>query len=128
MACTITSAYSRMRSPWKGGSSSLRWRMCSGPISVITELGPMIEAIGEAPAAEGATSGGAVKTALTASGSLTITSLRPLGKNVSVKLSPRRRTHWSITQPGASDQITVKANGDRRGPRGSASAGGSARG
>ena len=30
--------------------------MCSGPVSVITELGPITEAIGESPAAEGATS------------------------------------------------------------------------
>ena len=41
-----------------------------------------------APAAEGATSGGAVNTALTASGSLIITSLQPLGQKVSVKVSP----------------------------------------
>ncbi len=48
----------------------------------------MIGAMGEALAAEGATSGGAVNTALTASGSLIITSLRPLGPKVSVKASP----------------------------------------
>ena len=62
--------------------------MCSGPVSTITELGPITGAIGEAPAADGATSGGAVNTALTASGSLSITSLRPLGPNVSVNASP----------------------------------------
>ena len=45
--------------------------MCSGPVNVITECGPMTDAIGELPAPEGAISGGAVKVALTASGSLT---------------------------------------------------------
>jgi hypothetical protein len=74
VAATIASSYSRMRSPWNGGSSNLRWRMCSGPVSTITELGPITEAIGEEPAAEGATSGGAVNTLLTALGSLTTTS------------------------------------------------------
>ena len=29
-----------MRSPWKGGSSSLRWRMCSAPSSSSTERSP----------------------------------------------------------------------------------------
>ena len=56
VASTITSSYSRMRSPWNGGSSSLRWRMCSGPVSTITELGPITGAIGELPAADGASS------------------------------------------------------------------------
>jgi hypothetical protein len=93
VACTIVSSYSRMRSPWNGGSSSLRWRMCSLPVSTITELGPMIGAIGEFPAPDGATSGGAVNSAFTDSGSLTIASFIPLGANVSVNASPIRCAH-----------------------------------
>src|SRR5207248_6603368 len=64
VASTITSSYSRMRSPWKGGSRSFRWRRCSGPVSTITEWRPMTDATGELPAPEGATSGGAVNTVL----------------------------------------------------------------
>ena len=60
--------------------------MCSGPVSTITELGPTIGPSGELPAADGATSGGAVNRSLTASGSLIITSLSPLGANVSVNV------------------------------------------
>ncbi len=115
---TITSSYSRMRSPWNGGSSSLRWRMCSGPVSTITELGPITGAIGELPAADGATSGGAVKTVLTASGSLTTTSCIPLGQNVSVNVSPSARAQRSITQVGASAHASVCASAGIRGPGG----------
>jgi hypothetical protein len=63
---TIVSSYSRIRSPWNGGSSSLRWRMCSGPVSTTTELGPITGATGESAAPDGATSAGAVITSLTA--------------------------------------------------------------
>ena len=88
VACTIVSSYSFIRSPWNGGSSRRRWRMCSGPVSVSTELGPITAAIGELPAAEGATSGGAVNTCLTSSAPLTTTIRRPLGKKRIVNISP----------------------------------------
>ena len=92
--------------------------MCSGPVSVITELGPRIEAIGVSPAAEGATSGGAVRTVLTAAGSLTITSWRPLGANVTVNASPRSRKQRSISTVGATAQISVCTTGGILGPGG----------
>ncbi len=114
-----------MRSPWKGGSSSLRWRMCSAPVSVITERGPSTEAIGVSPAAEGATSGGAVSSVLTAAGSLSITRRRPLGENVSVNASPWRLAQRSISTVGASAQMRVCATGPIRGPGGSRSGAGS---
>ena len=96
-----------------------RWRRCSGPVSVITELGPMIGAIGEMPAAEGATSGGAVKTVLTASGSLTTTIRRPLGANVSVNASPSRSAQRSSTHGIASAHASVCTTAGIRGPGGS---------
>ncbi len=119
VASTITSSYSRIRSPWNGGSSSLRWRMCSGPVSTITELGPITGATGEVPAADGATSGAAVNTVLTASGSLTTTSFIPLGANVSVNASPRLLAQRSITQVGASAHASVCTSAGALGPGGS---------
>src|ERR1700730_11027059 len=93
--------------------------MCSGPVSTITELGPITGATGEFPAPDGATSGGAVKTVLTASGSLISTSFIPLGANVSVNASPSRRAQRSITQVGASAQARVCSTAGARGPGGS---------
>src|ERR1700691_1152979 len=92
--------------------------MCSGPVSTITELGPMIGAIGELPAPDGATSGGAVNNVLTASGSLTITSFIPLVANVSVNASPMRLAHWSITHVGATAHASVCNTAEARGPGG----------
>ncbi len=122
VACTITSSYSRIRSPWNGGSSSLRWRMCSGPVSVSTELWPTTGATGEVPAPDGATSGGAVNTVLTASGSLSITSFSPLGANVNVNASPSRSAQRSISHVGASAHTNVCATAGILGPRGRPSA------
>src|ERR1700730_3338993 len=92
--------------------------MCSGPVSTITELGPITGATGESPAPDGATSGGAVKTALTASGSLRSTSFIPLGENVSVNASPSLRAQPSITHVGAIAQASVCRNAGALGPGG----------
>ena len=92
--------------------------MCSAPVSTITELGPMTGRIGEFPAADGATSGGAVKTVLTASGPLTMTSFMPLGQKVSVKDSPRRSAQLSMTHVGATAQASVCSSDGARGPGG----------
>jgi hypothetical protein len=66
--------------------------MCSAPVSTITELLPSTPAIGELPAADGATSAGAVKTVFTASGSLTMRNVRVLEPipNVTLNVSPKR--------------------------------------
>ena len=93
--------------------------MCSAPVSVITELGPMIGAIGDSPAAEGATSGGAVNTVFTASGSLTTTIRRPLGANVIVNASPYAAAHRSSAHGIASAHTSVCATAGIRGPAGS---------
>jgi hypothetical protein len=93
--------------------------MCSGPVSTITELGPMIGATGDVPAADGATPGGAVNTVFTASGSETITSLRPLGANVSVNASPSLLAHRSITHVGATAHASVCTIAGALGPGGS---------
>src|SRR5207244_1733550 len=76
-------------------------------------------ATGEFAAPDGATSGGAVNTVFTASGSLTITSCMPLGKNVSVKNSPSVRAQRSINHVGASAHASVCAIGGAFGPGGS---------
>lgn len=94
--------------------------MCSAPVSTITELGPITGRTGELPAADGATSGGAVNTVLTASGELTITSFIPLGQNVSVNVSPSRRAQRSITHVGAIAHASVCTSAGARGPGGSA--------
>src|SRR5271166_2387216 len=94
--------------------------MCSGPVSVSTELGPTIGATGEVPAAEGATSAGAVKTLRTASGSLSITSFSPLGANVTVNASPRLLAQRSRNQVGATAHATVCRSAGARGPGGRA--------
>src|ERR1700676_1043800 len=92
--------------------------MCSGPVSTITELAPMTGATGEAPAPDGAASGGAVNTSLTASGSLTITSLIPLGANVTVNVLPIRFAQRSISQVGATAHTSVCTTAGARGPGG----------
>ena len=93
--------------------------MCSGPVSTITECGPITGATGEFAAPDGATSGDAVNAVFTASGSLTSTSCIPLGKNVSVNHSPSVRAHRSINHVGAIAQASVCTNGGMRGPGGS---------
>src|SRR5205823_7972616 len=67
-----------------------------------------------------ATSGGAVKTVLTASGSLTRTIFMPLGKNVIANVSPRRRAQRSMNHVGASAQARVCTRAGIRGPGGGA--------
>ncbi len=84
-----------------------------------TELGPITGATGELAAADGAISGGAVNTVLTAAGSLSSTSCIPLGANVSVKASPRRLAQRSITHVGASAHASVCTAAGTRGPGGS---------
>src|ERR1700686_2656389 len=96
--------------------------MCSAPVSTITELGPITGATGEFPAPDGATSGGAVNTVLTASGSLISTNFIPLGENVSVNASPNRRAHASITHVGASAHASVCSTAGALGPGGSTGA------
>ncbi len=93
--------------------------MCSAPVSTSTELLPITGAIGEEPAADGATPGGAVNTAFTASGSLNIASFSPLGANVSVNASPSRAAQRSITHVGASAHASVSAIAGTLGPGGS---------
>ena len=93
--------------------------MCSGPVSTITELGPITGASGEFAAPDGATSGDAVNTVFTASGSLTSTSCIPLGKNVSVKNSPTLRAQRSMNHVGASAHASVCTSAAARGPGGS---------
>jgi hypothetical protein len=92
--------------------------MCSGPVNTITELGPITGATGEVPAAEGAFSGGAVNTCLTASGSLTITNFIPLGANVSVKVSPSLLAQRSITHVGPIAHASVCTIAGALGPGG----------
>ncbi len=92
--------------------------MCSAPVSTSTERSPMIGRIGELPVADGATPGGAVNSALTASGSLISTIFMPLGVNVNVNASPIRRAQLSITHVGASAHASVCKNAGARGPGG----------
>ncbi len=76
------------------------------------------------PAAEGAISGGAVKSVLTASGSLIITSSRPLGENVSVNVSPSRPAQRSISASARAAQASVCTTAGILGPGGSPRGGG----
>ena len=76
-----------MRSPWKDGSISLRWRMCSGPSSSSTELRPISGSSGVAFASPAcSTSGSPVKTCLISSGSA-MNTIVPIGKRT-VNRSP----------------------------------------
>ena len=43
----ITSRKAATREPWNGGSSSLRWRRCSGPSRTSTEWGPRAGSMNE---------------------------------------------------------------------------------
>ena len=69
----ISSRWARIRSPWNGGSISLRWRRCAGPSSTRIELGPTNGSRNVELAPAIATSTGAAKTARTAAGSETTT-------------------------------------------------------
>ena len=62
-----------MRSPWNGGSISLRWRRCSGPSRIRIELGPTNGSRKLELAPARTTSAGAVNTARTSAGSETTT-------------------------------------------------------
>ena len=75
--------------------------------------------IGELPVPDGAISGAAVNSALTSCGSLISTSFIPLGENVSVNASPRRRAQRSMTHVGATAQASVCRKAGARGPGGS---------
>ena len=61
-----------MRSPWKGGSSSLRWRMWGASSRVSTEFGPSAGSSTVAFASPACIwAGGPVKICLTSSGVVT---------------------------------------------------------
>jgi len=92
--------------------------MCSAPISVSTELGPITGAIGDIPAADGAVSGDAVKTCFTAAAPLTITTRRPLGKNFKVNISPYRLPQRSVIQDCDTVHANVCTNAGHLGPGG----------
>src|SRR3954465_13697157 len=62
-----------MASPWKGGSRSLRWRMCRSPWAVRTELPPTMGRSGDSSVSDGTSGGLAVKSERTWSGWLVIT-------------------------------------------------------
>ena len=62
-----------MRSPWKAGSISLRCSMWGSSSSRITECRPTSGSRTFAPVPGCSTSGGAVKTSFTSSGSVMIT-------------------------------------------------------
>src|ERR1700722_17218023 len=83
----------------------------------------MIGAIGDRPAADGATSGGAVNTVCPASGSPTPTIRRPLGANVIVNASPYAAAQRSSAHGIASAHTSVCATAGIRGPAGSDVAG-----
>src|SRR4051812_11483482 len=88
-----------MRSPWKEGSISLRWRMCSGSSSSSTECFPMIGSSGAAlPSPACSTSGSPVNTRLITSGSQ-IQMMFP-NTNRTVKKSPYRSRHRSMNGTG----------------------------
>ena len=70
----ISSRCARMRSPWNGGSMSLRWRRCAAPSRTRIELGPTNGSMKLELAPAIATSGGAANTVRTSAGSETITS------------------------------------------------------
>ena len=57
-----------MRSPWNGGSSSLRWRRCSAPSSSSVECGPDQRPQGALPSPALKISGSPRKTCLIVSG------------------------------------------------------------
>ena len=92
VASAINLPYAAMRSPWNGGSSSLRCRRCARPSSRRIEVGPNIGAIGDRSSPTMSLSGPAVNSVLMASGSVTkTTSLTPRSPKPirrSVKASP----------------------------------------
>ena len=76
MAAMVASCR-RIRSPWKKGSRSLRWRRCSGPSSISTERGPSSGSRIAFSGPVGATEGGAARMPSTSAGSLTMTIAGP---------------------------------------------------
>ena len=88
-----------------GGSSSLRWRMCSGPVSTSTELGPMTGATGEHAGGRRRHVRRRREHRLDRLRVADHRSCSPLGQKVSVKASPSVRAQRSIIQVGASAHI-----------------------
>ncbi len=96
-AAAIICVYWSIASPWKGGSSSLRWRMWRGPTAVRTELDPTIGRNGDSPVSDGASSGFAVKSERTWSGWLVMTGppgIMPRIRKTSPSWRRARKTNW----------------------------------
>ncbi len=72
-ASRIVCSYARMRSPWNGGSSSLRWRMCSAPSSNSTDRAPTTGPSTALASPARSCVGGARNTCFTSSGWKTMT-------------------------------------------------------
>src|SRR5512145_2798490 len=107
-----------MRSPWKDGSISRRWRMCSRPSSNRTELRPISGSSGVAFASPAwKTSGSPVKTSLIRPGSA-VNATVPIGKRT-VKRSPYRREQRSRKGIGRAIHSHIWTAAGARGPGGS---------
>ncbi len=85
---SIVPVSARMRSPWKAGSISLRWAMCSAPSSSSTEREPTIGSSTRAPSPGCRTSAGVANISRISSGCVRKIHLPSGGPRSTVKRSP----------------------------------------
>ena len=108
-----------MRSPWNGGSISLRWRRCSGPSRMRIELGPTNGSRKLELAPARTTSAGAVNTARTSAGSETTTIGASVHAVRSVNGTPWRAALRRSSVVGRASHSQVWRAGGADGPGGS---------
>ncbi len=112
--------YAVIRSPWNAGSIIFRWRRCSAPSSRRRECWPRNGLSTKLAFPACPSSAPRAKTSFTASGSATTTRPPRIGGMRSVKTSPKRSRHSSITWNGSRIQRTTWSIGCSVGPAGSA--------
>ena len=115
----IRSRCARMRSPWNGGSISLRWRRCGGPSRMRIELRPTngSRKLELSPAVR--TSGEAVNTVRTSAGSETTTIGASVHAVRSVNGTPKRAALRRSSTVGRASHSQVWRAGGADGPGGS---------
>src|SRR3954451_780738 len=106
-----------MRSPWKAGSISLRWRMCSSPSSSRSECGPRVGRRISFASPALVRCGPAVKTVRTSAGSPSMT--HGIGSMRAVKTSPKRARWRAGYVVGRNSHSAICPSCRVRGPGGS---------
>src|SRR4051795_6126027 len=106
-----------MRSPWKAGSMSLRWRMCSSPSRSRSEWGPSVGRRISFASPALVRCGPAVKTVRTSAGSPSMT--HGIGSMRAVKTSPKRARWRAAYVLGRTSHSAICPSCRVRGPGGS---------